>query len=623
MLATNLARVEGLPVISSARMYEVLGQLGGLAGAGASVADAARAAGAVELIEGTLHRSPDGALGLDLRRVDLQTRAQRGSYRIEGADVYELADRATARLAAGFGLTGAELHVADVTTDSLHAYRFYHDGLRSFGAADYARALQLFEAALAADRGFALAALYTWFSGNALGRPTILLARLDSLAARAPDRERLLSRAVVAASMHDPSYVAVAESLAARYPTEPEAHLQLGVALIDAGDFLAAIPRLRRVIALDSLALRSNRPRCRPCEAFAHLASAYALLDSAAATERVAKEWMRVQPGAAELWPWLSVALAAQGRHGEATTALRTAAPVASRPERPIIGALLSAWIYLLAGDFTAAERVLAELLRTGTAEVRRDALWYQTISLRNQGRLREALETARRREAVALDGHRTGPIQHRAQVLFELGRLDEAAFLFDSLAVAPDTTLRGGHLARYKSWLLTHLATTHAAAGDTAALAALLEPLRAWGPRSSYGRDRRLHHHANGLLLVARGQTEHAAAEFRRAIYSPTLGYTRTNYELGRTLLALGRPREAAAAIAPALRGALDGSNLYITRTELHELLAQAYAAAGEPDSATIHFRAVLAAWQRADPEFHPRRDTIRARLAVLGGVR
>jgi hypothetical protein len=88
----------------------------------------------------------------------------------------------------------------------------------------------------------------------------------------------------------------------------------------------------------------------------------------------------------------------------------------------------------------------------------------------------------------------------------------------------------------------------------------------------------------------------------------------------MARSLLALGRPREAAAILQPALRGVLEASNLYVTHTELHALLGRAWDAAGAPDSAAAHYRWAAAAWRRADPELRPRRDSIAARLAELG---
>jgi hypothetical protein len=70
-------------------------------------------------------------------------------------------------------------------------------------------------------------------------------------------------------------------------------------------------------------------------------------------------------------------------------------------------------------------------------------------------------------------------------------------------------------------------------------------------------------------------------------------------------------------AVVAPALRGEIDASNLYVTRTELHELLAQAYDGVGESDSAAVHYRAVVRAWANADEMFHGRRDAAREWLA------
>jgi predicted Zn-dependent protease len=104
--------------------------------------------------------------------------------------------------------------------------------------------------------------------------------------------------------------------------------------------------------------------------------------------------------------------------------------------------------------------------------------------------------------------------------------------------------------------------------------------------------------------------------AEFRQAIHSATLGFTRVNLELARALLRLRRPREAVAILQPALRGDIDASNLYVTRTELHELLAKAFDLLAQRDSAAAHYRAVSRAWTRADPAYRSRRDSARAWL-------
>ena len=101
--------------------------------------------------------------------------------------------------------------------------------------------------------------------------------------------------------------------------------------------------------------------------------------------------------------------------------------------------------------------------------------------------------------------------------------------------------------------------------------------------------------------------------AEFLRANYSWTLGYTRVNYEYARCALALGRPRDAIYPLQAALRGGLEGPQLYVTQTELHELLGQALVDAGMPDSARPHYQYVTRMWSGADREF-----TARHRRAV-----
>jgi hypothetical protein len=71
----------------------------------------------------------------------------------------------------------------------------------------------------------------------------------------------------------------------------------------------------------------------------------------------------------------------------------------------------------------------------------------------------------------------------------------------------------------------------------------------------------------------------------------------------------------DAVKILQPALRGGVDGSNTYVTHTELHEALAQAFEAAGEADSAQAHFRIVERAWRRADPEYRERYGIAKAK--------
>jgi predicted Zn-dependent protease len=162
-------------------------------------------------------------------------------------------------------------------------------------------------------------------------------------------------------------------------------------------------------------------------------------------------------------------------------------------------------------------------------------------------------------------------------------------------------------------------MADALAAAGDTIRVRQIVDSAQVLGAQSSFGRDRRLYHHVRGLLLRSRGDLRGAADEFREAIWTPTFGFTRSNFELGKTLLAMGRPQDAIAALTPALRGGLEASNLYVTLTDLHDQLGRAWEAAGQLDSARAHYAYVARAWEHGDPPFAKRSAELRAKLAAL----
>jgi tetratricopeptide (TPR) repeat protein len=478
---------------------------------------------------------------------------------------------------------------------------------------------------LSQDSAFAMAAYYFALTSRTTRAEFVRrLRRAVSLAGRASDRERLIIQGGWAERNNLLSLRPIAETLATRYPTEVEGHYYLGRALVNGGAFLEAIAPLRRVEVMDSLSLRGTTGRCAACEALHQQVAAYMLADSMAAAERVARRWIAARPN--DWLPRLVLGriLTVVSRVPEAEAAFRTSDSL------DVLGSnwepMVSLWTH--EGEFARADDRLRRELDKGSrgeageteAVNTNEARWFLTISLRYQGRLNEALGIAKafRLGGVRRDRPRDRPppgavelaALQEAQVLRELGRYRESAALFDSIS---RFTVVGADSAAIQSgrvWSLTHAAGALAAGGDTVRLAALADTIEAFGSGSNLARDSRIHHHVRGLLLAARGADSMAVTEFRRAVFSVSAGYTRTNVEMAKSLIRLGRYAEAISILEPAMRGSLEASNLYVTYPEIRLLLAQAYAGAGERDRANRQLDWVRRAWVSADPLVRPQLD-------------
>ncbi|HKG95161.1 MAG TPA: protein kinase, partial [Gemmatimonadaceae bacterium] len=369
MLATNLARVPGLRVVSTARMYELLRQTGGdRDSAAGALPEAARHAGASALVDGAIYALRGGRLRLDLRLMELESGDVRQALSVSGGDAFALVDSGTAQLAARLGerVGGkAPSGIADVTTRSIAAYRLYEEGLRARSAGRNEAAASLFEAALREDSTFALAAYYGAVTAPTWAERWPRFARAVRLAERTTDRERLIIRVGWANGTFSPSLRAVAETLAIRYPDEVEGPLYAGIAATVEGRFPAAIPYFRRVVAMDSSGLRGEGARCAACEALEQTVAAYQQMDSLAAAEREARSWIRLQPKSARAWIWLVSVLDLQGRHEEALGAYRTFATLAPEYDG---GLLFLATHRIAEGSYGEAERILREVAHIGTA---------------------------------------------------------------------------------------------------------------------------------------------------------------------------------------------------------------------------------------------------------------
>jgi len=630
MLVTNLARTRGLRVISNARMSEFIRhalQNGDSANAHVT---AARLAGATRVVEGALYAAAD-RLRLDLRHVDLESGNVLGSTSLTGADLFALADSGTARLAAQLDVAPPAGSITDVTTSSVVAYRLYSEGLASLYEGDRAGAQRLFDAALGEDSTFAMAAFQ---SARAIGSDWRLPRHADyqdrmnravRLAGSTSDRERLIIRAWFARSTYDPALRAIADTLSVRYPDEVEGHLYSGTARIVAGDFAGAVPYLERAVAMDSVAVRTAQSGCSGCEALNLLVSAWVFADSMSAAELVARRGLQLQPRSASAWRRLADVLDLQGRFIEAGVALRSAEAVDE------LNGGLGERVrhHIRAGEFERADRLLEDALEASPASRQSQIWFFRTLSLRHQGRLTEALETARRFRAAAAEtpgvpGSTPPGAYPEAQVLLDMGRARSAAMLFDSASRWYPAGEPPSNRAARRVWGLMLRATALARAGDVPALLQIADTVERAGQLSYLARDQQLHHHIRALAAAASSQDDRAVAELRSAIYSSTTGGNLTMYELGRLLLRWGHAAEAIGALRPIARGAvLDGPNLHLTLTEIHLLLARAFEAAGQRDSAVAHYQRVADAWRRAEPPFTALRDEAIQKVAALRPTR
>jgi hypothetical protein len=262
MLATNLARVSGLSVLANSRLFELMrpGQDTLVAG----YSDAARRAGATEILQGRLLAGPQWGLAMEIQRVDLASGIVKGAYRVAASDRYALIDSMTwpsRTTCGGF----AQRSVADATSDSPIAYRLYEEGLRAYYLYDFAGARRLMQAALQEDSTFAMAAYYDALLVPDYTDTRPARERALRLAGRAPERERLRITADMLALEHGSAAVAVAESLTTRFPSDPRSFGPARTGALVPWRLARSGEAGERAIALDSASEPVERQDCRLC----------------------------------------------------------------------------------------------------------------------------------------------------------------------------------------------------------------------------------------------------------------------------------------------------------------------------------------------------------------------
>ncbi|MEE9126416.1 MAG: protein kinase, partial [Planctomycetota bacterium] len=231
MLTTDLARSEELEVISTQRMDDLVAAAGRQAGDDldrATATELARWAGAGVVVSGSIFKAGDG-YRIDVQASDTLSGQVLTASRVEGSDIFSMADQLAAELRDGLQVTAPEQQgIEEVTTSSPLAFRHFSAGMKAFQHLQLPQASEAFRASLQEDPTFALSQLRLGLSLYLQGEHEEGLEWIDRAgkqAHRMPERERLLAEGLTL-SFHDGDLEAGAETfhaLSERYPEDVEA----------------------------------------------------------------------------------------------------------------------------------------------------------------------------------------------------------------------------------------------------------------------------------------------------------------------------------------------------------------------------------------------------------------
>ena len=260
LLVTDISQFRSLRAVTTGRIDQILEDLGK---AGQSRFDegtvrvVAEIAAADLALYGKFVES-GGQLRVEMTLVDLGTGIAT-PLRADGStsELFPLVDALTEKVTAATNVDleqEANRPLTEVSTDSIEAFRTYHEALRAMQAGTRQVAIPLLQQALEIDPTFAMAyarlAEARFYLGNdAAARQAIREAEKRSSAL--PLAERYEINAIAARIDDDPERaVRNYQELAKLYPDEPQLQLSLASSLETIGQIDEAIERYRHVIEL-------------------------------------------------------------------------------------------------------------------------------------------------------------------------------------------------------------------------------------------------------------------------------------------------------------------------------------------------------------------------------------
>jgi len=267
LLITSLEQRGGLYVVTWERMADLLSQIGEK---NAETIDResgfrlCRKEGIEAIVLGSFIKAGD-MFATDVKVLDVETRKmlKSASSRGEGADsiLRIQIDELSRGISAGIGLAREKIEaertqVADVTTSSMEAYKYFLKGSEEFDKMYYIDAIKSLEKAVELDPEFAMAYFILGNTQGVLGSIQAgneAIKKAKALAHKVTERERLYIEASYADTIERNREVRnrLLQELIQKYPKEKLAHYWLGVVYRGANNYEKAIEEQNKVLELD------------------------------------------------------------------------------------------------------------------------------------------------------------------------------------------------------------------------------------------------------------------------------------------------------------------------------------------------------------------------------------
>lgn len=618
LVITDLSESRFVKVVSSQRLYDILKLLGR---EGVKVIDpdvatqVAEKAGAKWMLTGSIVQT-EPRIFLTAQVEEVGTGTTVASQRVsgeEGEDIFSVVDKLTFEVKKDLELPEEALEepdppVAEVTTSSPDAYRYYLEGIEYMGKAYLPEAQESFRKALECDSTFAMAYFrlgMTYTGGDQL-LAREALDKAFQYSERVTHKEQLYIRGLRTLMWSDfEEGIETLLELTERYPDEKEAYFWLG-AIYHTGrnDSERAIPYLSKAIELDPL---YKQP-------YNMLAYAYDRVGEFDKSIWAINKYISLAPDEANPYDTRGELYGYNGRIDQAIDSFEKALEI--KPDfRPALEHL--GHMYLLKRDYLMAESYYKITTSSDDVSERSLGRSYLALVQYHRGKFKEGI--------AALDRGIAEDVAEGAGQLFIAAKRGLKAQGYEAIGDLESAVSEAGAAVEImREALPTVPVGLHDYYGHILALSGRFEEAEKIAEELRDVIERldpvQIHNYwwLLGDMELARGDAEAALGYMERADSANANSFD-TEFVLARALLEVGRTEDAIAVLEKRLtRYGPARAGAPVKSVKMHYLLGMAYEESGQTAKAVEQYETFLDIWKDADPGIAEIEDAKR-RLELL----